>query len=296
MRYSELYAPARRGQPGKMLTQTLRSLERDGLLTRTVTPTVPVDGHLRADGPRILAPGRHPRDQRVGGGAHGRSARRPARNMTPRLCSSRTGKRKLTESTDHAGGIHDPVTIEIRPATAFDDVKTMLGPKRSDANVCWCLSYRIPSKENRALVGPARGERVKALLERARSACSPTTVTRSWAGPPSHHEPTPASPATERSRMSMRRRVVRVVHQGATGTSQERHLATPAARSGRFARNAAPPRSRAIRWTTAARGSTSRWPTSARAASSSGSGSRRRPTPTRCSDGFPRVLMRLDLR
>ena len=25
-----------------MLTQTLRSLERDGLLTRTVTPTVPV--------------------------------------------------------------------------------------------------------------------------------------------------------------------------------------------------------------------------------------------------------------
>ena len=26
----------------KMLTQTLKSLERDGLLTRTVTPTVPV--------------------------------------------------------------------------------------------------------------------------------------------------------------------------------------------------------------------------------------------------------------
>ena len=32
----------------------------------------------------------------------------------------------------------------------------MVGPKRPDANVCWCLSYRIPSKENRALVGPAR--------------------------------------------------------------------------------------------------------------------------------------------
>jgi DNA-binding HxlR family transcriptional regulator len=41
MRYSEL---ARRlaGVSQKMLTQTLRSLERDGLLTRTVTPTVPV--------------------------------------------------------------------------------------------------------------------------------------------------------------------------------------------------------------------------------------------------------------
>jgi DNA-binding HxlR family transcriptional regulator len=41
MRYSDL---SRRlaGVSQKMLTQTLRSLERDGLLTRTVTPTVPV--------------------------------------------------------------------------------------------------------------------------------------------------------------------------------------------------------------------------------------------------------------
>ncbi|MFI6730379.1 helix-turn-helix transcriptional regulator [Streptomyces sp. R-74717] len=41
MRYSEL---SRRlaGASQKMLTQTLRSLEVDGLVTRTVTPTVPV--------------------------------------------------------------------------------------------------------------------------------------------------------------------------------------------------------------------------------------------------------------
>jgi DNA-binding HxlR family transcriptional regulator len=41
MRYSEL---SRRlaGVSQKMLTQTLRSLERDGLITRTVTATVPV--------------------------------------------------------------------------------------------------------------------------------------------------------------------------------------------------------------------------------------------------------------
>lgn len=41
MRYSEL-ARLLAGVSQKMLTQTLRALERDGLLTRTATPTVPV--------------------------------------------------------------------------------------------------------------------------------------------------------------------------------------------------------------------------------------------------------------
>jgi GNAT superfamily N-acetyltransferase len=56
------------------------------------------------------------------------------------------------------------MAIEVRPATEFDDVRTLVGPKRPDANVCWCLSYRIPSKENLALQGPARGERVRQLV------------------------------------------------------------------------------------------------------------------------------------
>lgn len=41
MRYSQL-SRLIAGVSQKMLTQTLRSLERDGLITRTVTPTVPV--------------------------------------------------------------------------------------------------------------------------------------------------------------------------------------------------------------------------------------------------------------
>ncbi|MFC0434303.1 helix-turn-helix domain-containing protein [Kutzneria buriramensis] len=41
MRHGELMRKIR-GASQKMLTQTLRKLERDGLLVRTVTPTVPV--------------------------------------------------------------------------------------------------------------------------------------------------------------------------------------------------------------------------------------------------------------
>ena len=55
--------------------------------------------------------------------------------------------------------------IEVRPATVFADVKTLVGPKRPDANVCWCLSYRIPSKENQALTGPDRGRKVAELMK-----------------------------------------------------------------------------------------------------------------------------------
>jgi GNAT superfamily N-acetyltransferase len=60
------------------------------------------------------------------------------------------------------------VSIEVLPATAarFDDVATMLGPKRPTSNVCWCLSHRLDAKTNRALVGPARGEFVRELCSR----------------------------------------------------------------------------------------------------------------------------------
>ena len=56
--------------------------------------------------------------------------------------------------------------IEVRPARSFADLRTMVGPKRPDANVCWCLSYRLASKENQSLIGPARGEKAAALLKK----------------------------------------------------------------------------------------------------------------------------------
>jgi GNAT superfamily N-acetyltransferase len=56
--------------------------------------------------------------------------------------------------------------IEVGAASVFDDVKAVVGPKRPDANVCWCLSYRLTSsKENLALRGPERGERVRQLVD-----------------------------------------------------------------------------------------------------------------------------------
>ncbi|MGW9413005.1 GNAT family N-acetyltransferase [Arthrobacter cupressi] len=57
------------------------------------------------------------------------------------------------------------MAIEIRPARQFEDVRTLVGPKKSlDSNVCWCLSYRVPAKQNLALQGRQRGEFVRQLL------------------------------------------------------------------------------------------------------------------------------------
>ena len=60
------------------------------------------------------------------------------------------------------------MAIEVRAATDFGDIRDVVGPKRADANVCWCLSYRLTSsKENLALRGPARGERVAELVRQS---------------------------------------------------------------------------------------------------------------------------------
>jgi GNAT superfamily N-acetyltransferase len=57
------------------------------------------------------------------------------------------------------------VAIDVQPAThaRFDDVATVLGPRKPESSVCWCLSYRIPSKDNRALTGTDRRDLVESL-------------------------------------------------------------------------------------------------------------------------------------
>ncbi|WP_419999436.1 GNAT family N-acetyltransferase [Streptomyces boninensis] len=56
------------------------------------------------------------------------------------------------------------MAIEVRPATVFEDVRAVIGPKKPTSNVCFCLSYRIPSKLNNELRGQARADYVAGLV------------------------------------------------------------------------------------------------------------------------------------
>ncbi len=59
------------------------------------------------------------------------------------------------------------MSVEVRPATRFADVATMLGPRKSpEGNVCWCLSHRVDSRTNRSLSGRARGDYMRRLVRR----------------------------------------------------------------------------------------------------------------------------------
>jgi GNAT superfamily N-acetyltransferase len=60
------------------------------------------------------------------------------------------------------------MSIEVRPAAAarFDDVATMVGPRNPASSVCWCLSHRIDAKLNRELTGTARADYVRGLCDR----------------------------------------------------------------------------------------------------------------------------------
>jgi len=57
-------------------------------------------------------------------------------------------------------------TVHPASESRFDDVRTMLGPKNPTSSVCWCLSHRIPGKDNTALAGEERGELMRTFTRR----------------------------------------------------------------------------------------------------------------------------------
>ena len=59
------------------------------------------------------------------------------------------------------------MAMEIRPASRFADVATILAPKNPDSEACWCLTYRLSPKENRELAGDERPKVVEQLCGRA---------------------------------------------------------------------------------------------------------------------------------
>jgi len=61
------------------------------------------------------------------------------------------------------------MTITVRPAHDFDDMATMFAPRKPESSVCWCLSWRLSSKENRELTGTARADKVRELCARKRA-------------------------------------------------------------------------------------------------------------------------------
>ncbi|WP_120337680.1 GNAT family N-acetyltransferase [Cryobacterium soli] len=58
------------------------------------------------------------------------------------------------------------MTFEVLPAHDFDDVATMFAPRNPESSVCWCLSWRLSSTENRALAGTQRADKVRELCAR----------------------------------------------------------------------------------------------------------------------------------
>jgi GNAT superfamily N-acetyltransferase len=58
------------------------------------------------------------------------------------------------------------MTLVVKAAHDFDGMATLLGPRNPQSSVCWCLSWRLSSKENHELTGTARADKVRQLCAR----------------------------------------------------------------------------------------------------------------------------------
>lgn len=56
--------------------------------------------------------------------------------------------------------------VEVRPASSFADLTTLVGPKKPTSNVCWCLSHRVEAKLNTSMAGTERGDYMRRLTRR----------------------------------------------------------------------------------------------------------------------------------
>lgn len=56
--------------------------------------------------------------------------------------------------------------IDIRPASDFADVATLVGPKTRGSEACWCLTYRNRKTEGHDRTGLSKPERMAALCAR----------------------------------------------------------------------------------------------------------------------------------
>ena len=79
-----------------------------------------------------------------------------------------TGYVPVRASGRRPGVASGGVTFDVHPATLdrFDDVAAVIGPRRPDASVCFCLSHRLDTRTNRSMLGPARAEFVRGLCAR----------------------------------------------------------------------------------------------------------------------------------
>lgn len=58
------------------------------------------------------------------------------------------------------------MAFEVRPATEFDDVATLLSPKDRSKQSCWCLSYRLAYPERKDMSGLDQARYVEGLCSR----------------------------------------------------------------------------------------------------------------------------------
>lgn len=58
------------------------------------------------------------------------------------------------------------IDIVLADDARFDDLATILGPKRLDVPACWCLSYRVTSAEFSALRGEERPTKLRSFCQR----------------------------------------------------------------------------------------------------------------------------------